>query len=154
LRSASVDGLAAVARATRLETFAKGSLLWSGSDEASWLGIVVHGIVECTTNIQPGRRFYFSGDETNAVGFLDTLADDARWYDARALTDVALLAIQKDDLLDALEDHFDMALACLTAFSVFATNIVARIHNEPGMPPELVAFGNGGTETAPRASKS
>jgi CRP-like cAMP-binding protein len=137
-RSASVDGLAALARTTRVDTFAKGTILWRGSDAATWLGIIVHGVVECETSIRPGR-FYFAENDANAVGFLDTLADDRRWYEARALTDVVVLTIQKDDLLDTLEDHFDMALACLTAFSTFAVGIVSRIHDAPGLPPEVVA---------------
>jgi CRP-like cAMP-binding protein len=150
-RKASVDGLSSLARATRVETFAAGSVIWSLSDAASWLGVVLHGIVECTTPLRP-ERFYFSENETNAVGFLDTLADDKRWYEARALTDVTVLTIQKDDLLDTLEDHFDMTLACLEAFSAFSLAIVGRLRDAPGLPPNEVAVASGVTTREARAS--
>jgi CRP-like cAMP-binding protein len=137
-RSASVAGLASLVRTTRVDRFSKGTLLWRGTDDATWLGVIVHGIVECETSIRPGR-FYFAEDHANAVGFLDTLADDKRWYDARALTDVVVLTVLKDDLLDTLEDNFDMALACLGAFSTFAISIVGRLHDMPGLPPDIIA---------------
>jgi CRP-like cAMP-binding protein len=137
-RSASVDGLASLVRTTRVDTFPKGTLLWRATDDATWLGIIVHGIVECETSLGH-RRFYFAEDDANAVGFLDTLGDDTRWYEARALTDVVLLTVRKDDLLDTLEDHFDMSLACLGAFSTFAISIVGRLHEMPGLPPDVIA---------------
>jgi CRP-like cAMP-binding protein len=137
-RRASVSGLASLVRTTRVDSFPQGTLLWRGTDDATWLGVIVHGIVECETPIRPGR-FYFAEDEANAVGFLDTLGDDTRWYEARALTDVVVLTVRKDDLLDTLEDHFDMALACLRAFSTFAISIVGRLHGMPGLPPDVIA---------------
>jgi CRP-like cAMP-binding protein len=133
-REASVDGLSAVARATRVGRFAKGELLWTENDTADWLGIIVHGIVECETSTREGR-FYFSENESNAVGFLDTLAADERWYKAVAHTDVVLLVIPKDDLLDALEDHFHMAFSCLSAFSAFSMAIVARLRDAALIAP-------------------
>jgi hypothetical protein len=125
-------------------------VLWTQSDAASWLGVIVHGIVECKTTFRPGT-FYFSEDATNAVGFLDTLGDDVRWYEARAATDVTVLTIQKDDLLDALEDHFDMALACLAAFAEFSLGIVGRVRGAPGFPPNEVI--PAATASDPSASK-
>jgi CRP-like cAMP-binding protein len=125
-RRASVDGLAALAQTTSIRTFAPGDVLWRGTDDASWLGVIIHGVVECETPLRPGL-FYFSESGTNAVGFLDTLGDDKRWYEARARTDVTVLTIQKDDLLDILEDHFDMAMTCLAAFSEFGLVIESRI---------------------------
>jgi CRP-like cAMP-binding protein len=139
-RTASVAGLASLVRTTRVETFPKGTPLWRGTDEATWLGVIVHGVVECETSLRPGL-FYFAEDDANAVGFLDALADDTRWYEARALTDVVVLTVRKDDLLDTLEDHFDMALACLRAFSTFAIRIVGRLHDMPGLPPDIIAGG-------------
>jgi CRP-like cAMP-binding protein len=133
-RNASVDGLAVVARAARIEKFEPGVLLWTENDAADWLGVIVHGVVECQTSRRPGR-FYFSEYGTNAVGFLDTLAGDERWYGAVAHTEVVLLAIRKDDLLDTLEDHFEMALSCLSAFAAFSLDIVGRLRGAPGLSP-------------------
>jgi CRP-like cAMP-binding protein len=150
-RRASVDGLAALAQTTRIQTFEPGDVLWRGTDDASWLGVIIHGVVECETPLRPGL-FYFSESATNAVGFLDTLGDDKRWYEARATTDVTVLTIQKDDLLDTLEDHFDMALACLAAFSEFGLAILARLRDanpSPPSTPDLAAIA-----TAPHPSAS
>jgi CRP-like cAMP-binding protein len=153
-RYASVDGLASLVRTMRIESFARDAILWTQSDEASWLGVILHGVVECTTGFRPGK-FYFSEDGTNAVGFLDTLSDDRRWYDARAATDVTVLTIRKDDLLDTLEDHFDMALACLAAFAEFSLGIVARIRGAPGLPPnEIVAVATTPDPPHPTAERS
>jgi CRP-like cAMP-binding protein len=133
-REASVDGLAAIARVARVEHLATGATLWTENDPADWLGVIVHGVVACETSRREGR-FYFSEGAANAVGFLDTLAGDERWYGAVAHTDVVLLAIKKDDLLDTLEDHFHMAFSCLSAFSAYSMEIVARLRDAPGLSP-------------------
>ena len=135
-QKASVDGISAVARAASIKTFAKGDVLWTEKDPAEWLGVLVHGIVECETSRRPGR-FYFSEKLANAVGFLDTLAGDERWYRAVAQTEVILLAISKDDLLDTLEDHFEMALSCLGAFATFSLGIIGRLRDAPGVSPNV-----------------
>ena len=133
-RGASVDGLSAVARVARAETFAKGAVLWTETDASNWLGIIVHGVVECVTSRRPSR-FYFSEQATEAVGFLDTLAGDERWYRAVAHTEVVLLVVPKDALLDTLEDHFEMAFSCLSAFAAFSMEIVGRLREAPGLSP-------------------
>jgi CRP-like cAMP-binding protein len=150
---ASVDGLAALAQTTHVRSFEKGEVLWKGTDDATWLGVIVHGVVECETPFRHGR-FYFSESGTNAVGFLDTLGDDKRWYEARAATDVTLLTIQKDDLLDILEDHFDMSLACLAAFSEFGLAILARVRAATPLPPSVPDVSAFATSTPPSASNA
>jgi CRP-like cAMP-binding protein len=142
-KGASVDALAAVARGTRVVTYKKGDYLWGDKDSATWLGVIVHGVVECATSIRP-ERFYFSEKGPSAVGFLDTLADDQRWYSALAMTDIVILVIQKDDLFDTLEDHFEMTLACLAAFSVFSTRIVDSLHGFglPGTDGTSIPYGD------------
>jgi CRP-like cAMP-binding protein len=152
-RRASVDGLAALAQTTRIQTFEPGQVLWKGTDDASWLGVILDGVVECETPFRTGL-FYFSESGTNAVGFLDTLGDDKRWYEARATTDVRLLTIQKDDLLDTLEDRFDMALACLAAFSEFGLAILLRLRDAAASPPNEPAPSDVATLTPPSASNA
>jgi hypothetical protein len=63
-----------------------------------------------------------------------------------------VLTIRKDDLLDALEDHFDMALACLTAFAEFSLSIVGRLRGAPGLPPTEIMTAP--VETPPDPSPS
>jgi CRP-like cAMP-binding protein len=155
-RGASVDSLASLARTTQQKTFPRGAVLWTEQDEASWLGVILSGVVECETSLGE-RRFYFgercsparptpeglleTTHETSAVGFLDALAGDKRWYGARASSDVVVLTIQRDDLLDTLEDHFEMTLACLSAFSAFSLAIVTRRFDPESGEPLAGAVG-------------
>jgi CRP-like cAMP-binding protein len=144
-RHAGVDAIAALAETTHVQRYAPGDVLWRETDDASWLGIILHGIVECETPFRPGC-FYFSESGTSAVGFLDALGDDKRWYEARAKTDVSVLTIQKDDLLDILEDHFDTALACFAAFSELEIEMISRLRGASVPPP---APPPAASETAP-----
>lgn len=99
--------IAELAREAEEERHGRGTTLFSEGERIDAFYVVVSGIVGCASE-ETGQRFRFgSGD---AVGALDAVSGQPRWYTATAETDLVVLRIDCETLFDIFEDHFDMAM--------------------------------------------
>lgn len=108
LPGSHLEGLMQLAEHAREHRAKAGTTLWRTGDRAtSWL-LVVAGII---TGHNDSQRFGFGPG--SIAGSLGTLADVPRWYTATAETDIIVLEMSSDHVLDILEDNVDMAIALL-----------------------------------------
>jgi CRP-like cAMP-binding protein len=107
----SVEALAEFAREMTVVRVPAGTELWDVGEPSPHLLLIWSGVVRCDT--PSGQQFRLGPD--SAVGGIDSVADEPRWYRAVAETDLVGLQSETADLMDVLEDHPDMGLAMLRA---------------------------------------
>jgi len=147
---ASVDGLAALCRTTRIVHFAPEERIWKAGDEESWGGVILSGSIVTRNNSLLKMTSDLTLGPLSPPGLLELLAHRPRFYDAYAGQDLVFLRIDLDDLYDALEDHFDMTMECLGAFAKAAMTVFERIGRarlaqirEAGAPPAITIVVDG-----------
>ena len=104
-----LESLADLARECQEERIPAGDVLWREGNLGESFLMVVWGVVEGRSSDGFVNRFG-PGDST---GFLDAMSGSGRWYEARAETELVVLRLSTESLLDVLEDHFDVALGLI-----------------------------------------
>ena len=108
----NIDGISDLANDVREVRLSAGTKLWSIGDEADYFLMPLSGTVRGETATQ---RFMLG--PTDSVGAVDALAEEGRWFDATVERDLVAFRVERDVLLDVLEDHFDMAWALMRAIA-------------------------------------
>lgn len=125
-RSSAV-ALSQLASAAELERFDAGDVLWRRGEAATHLVVPLAGSLRCSAG--DGARFVV--DSGVMCGFIDSMSESARSYSAIAAGPVTALRLDRDVILDALEDHPGAALDCLAAL---AGDLLAAIGTPPNPP--------------------
>jgi CRP-like cAMP-binding protein len=126
--NSGLDALASLARKTEEMRFDAGTAIWSFGERSGYTLMIISGVVECR---QEGDRGTFYCGAGYPLGNLESLAGEARWYDALCQTDVVAMRVSTEDFLDMLEDDFQMATDFLQAFS---TGLIRTRSAAVGMP--------------------
>lgn len=98
---------AELARVTVERRYQPGEVLWRAGESADSGAIVVSGEVECTPR-EATASFKFGPGIP--VGGLEAMARVPRWYHAVAATEVIILELRHDDMMDIFEDHMDLTV--------------------------------------------
>jgi CRP-like cAMP-binding protein len=123
-----IDELAELGRAAQEVHYRKGSPLWFEGERATHLLVVVRGKVQAETS--GGLSFQFGPGDL--VGALDTLAGVPRWFDARAESNVIALALERDALLDLIEDQAELGFDILRMLARVLIDVRERsLHQQP-----------------------
>jgi CRP-like cAMP-binding protein len=123
MRHAPIRALAELAKVAEEMVIAPGEAIWhEGDDEVEWFLVLVSGTV--TARTKAGQTFSFGA--TDAIGVLDALANQPRWYEATADQEIVALKIEAEGLEDVLEDHVEMGLELLSMLAGQAISASAR----------------------------
>ncbi len=128
LQRSYIDELAQLARAAEERRYAPGERLWSTDERATHAAILICGEVQGTT--AAGARFSFGAGDL--VGALDTLAEDARWYDAVASEETVALTLDSEAMVDVWEDRPRLGLDFLR---LLATTLISLREHWSTRPP-------------------
>ena len=101
-----LDAIAELARECREERHAAGSVLWREGERMDSFYLVVSGVVSCVSQ-KTGQTFRFGPGD--AVGVLDALAHEKRWYTATVTERTCVLRVDCETLFDLFEDQFELA---------------------------------------------
>jgi hypothetical protein len=123
LERSYIDELAELARAAREHRLVRGTRLWSAGERADHLVIVVSG--EVTGRMPEGGVFQFGPGDI--LGNLDTIANVPRWFDAYAASDLVVLTIDHEAIVDVWEDHPDLGFAFLRMYSRLILELRTRV---------------------------
>jgi CRP-like cAMP-binding protein len=118
-----IDELAELARAAQEVHFADGGTLWDEEELATHMLIVVRGRVQANTS--DGLSFAFGPGDL--VGALDTISGTPRWFTAKAEGIVVALAIERDGLLDLVEDQAELGFDVLHMLALVLTSLRERV---------------------------
>lgn len=117
-----IDELAELGRAAQEVHYRAGSPLWLEGERATHMLVLVRGSVRCAT--QSGLSFQFGPGDL--VGALDTLSGEARWFEAHAERNVVALALERDALLDLVEDQAEVGFDILRMLARVLTRVRER----------------------------
>jgi CRP-like cAMP-binding protein len=107
---AEVDALGELARQATELVVASGTRLWVEGDPSNYFLVLITGHVSARTGRE---RFEFGPG--SAVGALDSLSSDARWFSATAEDHVRALRIPAHSLLELMEDNLGLGINLLRA---------------------------------------
>lgn len=127
-----IDELAELARAAQEVHFAHGATLWDEHEPATHMLIVVRGRVQ--SNTRDGLSFAFGPGDL--VGALDTISGTPRWFTAKAEGVVVALAVERDALLDLVEDQAELGFDILRMLAQVLTTLRERTVGSQNMPLE------------------
>jgi len=105
----SIEALAELANDAEELRYSAGQRLWEVGQRGNWSLMVAAGEVECRP---PNGEPFFFGPRF-VVGGLDSLAEQPRWYEAVAKSDLVGLRQTRSSLMDAIEDYPEMAMDML-----------------------------------------
>lgn len=108
-----IDSVAVLAKTATEVRLAPGDLLWNTGDLAESMVVILCGRVRCES--PEGHRFDLGAGDI--AGSLDMIAGIPRWYDCKVVDGVVGLSIQRDVNLDVWEDHPDLGMRMMRAFS-------------------------------------
>lgn len=109
----SIDSVAVLAKAAVEVRAAPGEVLWREGDEGDSMLAILCGRVRCTNDL--GQAFLLgSGD---LAGSLDSASEAPRWCTLTVEDGVVGLQLARDAMLDVWEDHPELPLRLLRAFS-------------------------------------
>lgn len=109
----SNETVAAISQLTRAQRVARGTQLANEGEPFRSVFLIIEGRLELTRD---GMRLgeFTAGD---GVGAISGLSRDPRGFGCRALDDSTLLVLHVEDLLEVMEDHFDMMHGALRALA-------------------------------------
>ncbi len=110
-----IDAIAELAQEVSEVRLRRGEHLWEIGDKSTYFLMPLCGTVECHAE-DPEQHFTLGPGD--AVGSLDAVADEPRWFQARVGGGLIALEIDVDALYDVLEDHFGMAMSLLRGMAV------------------------------------
>lgn len=111
-QSAQVESLTQMAKSAREVRVPAGTQLWKAGDVSDQMLMVISGVIVGTAGDQT-FRFGPGG----SAGGLDAMAQQPRWFDAVAKTDVLALGVHVDQMIDIFEDRVDMAIEVASRMS-------------------------------------
>ena len=114
-RDAHIDAIADLASDIGEVRLHRGERLWEIGDRGSYFLMPLCGTIECHAQ-NPEQHFVLGPGD--AVGCMDALADELRWFRARVGGELVALHVDVDVLYDVLEDHFGMAMSVLRGMAV------------------------------------
>jgi CRP-like cAMP-binding protein len=129
----STQALAALAQHITPVRIAKGTQL---AREGSLLGIVyliVEGKIVASRNGHSWGEFAAPG----SIGFLPALAGGMQGIDCVAEEDTIALALRSEDMLEVLEDHFDLLLGAMRGFARSAIELRRQLMPHAGFNNEV-----------------
>ncbi|MEM1415208.1 MAG: cyclic nucleotide-binding domain-containing protein [Myxococcota bacterium] len=112
LEGTRLEAIADLARDVSERRWAPGEVIFRPGERPDGLFFVVYGAVLGTS-----EGFDLRFGPGDVVGSLGTVAGADRWYEARTETEVVALRLERDMLIDVLEDHHDLAVAMLRALA-------------------------------------
>jgi CRP-like cAMP-binding protein len=113
-------GLWNLARRVSPAHFSPGEPLFHEGQASADMILLTHGRARCRL----GAEQTFGPGST--LGVFDALAEETRSYSATAETPCAGIRIDREELLDVFEDHFDLARDCLTKISLSVLEAMER----------------------------
>jgi CRP-like cAMP-binding protein len=122
-----IDELAELSRAAQEVHFRAETVLWEEDERAPHMLILVRGRVQSKTS--DGLSFQFGAGDL--VGALDTISGSPRWFTARAEQTVIALAVERDALLDLVEDQADLGFDILRMLAQGLTALRERTVSPP-----------------------
>jgi CRP-like cAMP-binding protein len=96
--------LAAIAQLTTAVRIPRGTVLGREGTPFSTVYLLIEGELRASRNGKPYGTF----GPRNSLGFLSTLARDRRGFSCEASADTVALSMRAEDLLEVLEDHFEL----------------------------------------------
>jgi CRP-like cAMP-binding protein len=108
-RGGSMQGIANLAQSATEVRFAPGDVIAAAGDRPTVISFLVEGTVELA--FPTGARVLRTGREL--LAHVEELAPAPRRTTATAQTAAIVLQIEREDLLDRLEEHFDLVTAML-----------------------------------------
>jgi CRP-like cAMP-binding protein len=130
-RRSSITALAALAREMAQVRFEPGTVLWREGEPSPGVFLVRSGFLRATgssgVSFRPGPGF--------PLGALEALGERPRWYEAVAETPVVALQAHMGVLVDAFEDHFDMAMDYLAVIAQSTLRILDWTASRGEEPP-------------------
>jgi len=109
----SIDSVAVLAKAAEEIRGAPGDVLWREGDVADGMLAILCGRVRCTNDL--GQTFVLGAGDL--AGSLDSAARAGRWCTLTVEDGVVGLQLPRDAMLDVWEDHPELPLRLLRAFS-------------------------------------
>jgi CRP-like cAMP-binding protein len=111
----AIEALAQLAESVGEVSFAPGATIWRAGDQPAAMIVPVEGVVRGV----PG--------ESRVLGGLEMLAGRAHRATLTAVTAVRGLRVEREDFLDVLEDHQDLARDML---AMLAMMLIGRVQGE------------------------
>jgi CRP-like cAMP-binding protein len=127
-----IDELAELARAAQEVHFPRGGVLWDENNDATHMLILVCGRVSCHTS----DGLFFKFGPGDLVGALDTISGTPRWFTAHADSRVMALAVERDALLDLVEDQAELGFDILRMLAQVLTMLRERVVAPPSAAPQ------------------
>ena len=129
----STQALAALAEHITPVRILKGTSL---AREGSLLGIVyliIEGKIVASRNGSSWGEFAAPG----SIGFLPALAGGMQGIECAAVEDTIALALRSEDMLEVLEDHFDLLLGAMRGFARSAIELRRQLMPNAGFSNQL-----------------
>jgi CRP-like cAMP-binding protein len=121
--NSSINALAELSRGLSELQFEAGTVLWEEGEAASNVLLLASGQVRCSAK----SGMEFRAGPGIPLGAFETLAGQGRWYTAGAETRLVALSTDIDQLLDVLEDNFEMALDYLGSICRYRMGLMDRL---------------------------
>jgi len=121
-RTTNLNALAELSQEMHERRYEPGEVLWKPGDATPFSDFIVRGELQCET--PDGRRFTY-GPGTVAGG-VEGLAAKTRWYTATAKTPMVVIRGSTDELLDVIEDNFELGLDFVTMIARGLGGMLAR----------------------------
>ena len=109
-----IDAIADLARDVYEVRLKRGEVLWEIGDRSPYCLMPICGKIRCEAR-NPDQCFVLG--PSDAVGALDSVSGERRWFRAEVIEDLVAFHIEMDVLFDVLEDHFEMAMSMLRAIA-------------------------------------
>ena len=109
-RTASLDGMAQFAKMMRSVRYERGEVLWREGVPATGMLVIVEGHVACDHRASSAVTRY---GPYGLLGAIDVLSGEKTWATARCSTEVRGLWVGREELLDVLEDNFELTVNLL-----------------------------------------
>lgn len=123
------DDLVMLARDAQIERYSAGALIFKQNDLGGALYIVEQGTVELFVNDRASRMVnLLSAGVGQVFGEMSILEDQPRSASARAVTDVELIVLSRDDLIKVINERPQVALQMLRMLSsrLRATSVLVQ----------------------------
>lgn len=114
-RDAQIDAIADLASEVSEVRLRRGEHLWEIGAKGTYFLMPLCGTIECHAE-DPEQHFILGPGD--AVGCMDALADEPRWFRAEVGEALVALKVDVDFLYDVLEDHFGVAMSVLRGMAV------------------------------------
>jgi CRP-like cAMP-binding protein len=113
LRGLRIRTLGRLAADAKILDMSASEQLWHIGDRGDFAVQVLRGSLECRTDDTPPFRI---GPDT-LIGLAEAFADGHRWCDLTAASDVLMIRLDVENILDVLEDDADVAIDLVTTLA-------------------------------------